>query len=86
MYIQSLIERSSALVTGNRVIVHESAQIDPTAVIGPNVVVGAGCKIGAGVKVRNSTILANTTLKPYSMICDSVIGWKNTIGSWVRIG
>lgn len=66
-------------------IVHETAQVDPTAVIGPNVVIGEGCKIGAGVKVKNTTVLGNTTLKPYSMISDSIIGWKNTIGSWVRI-
>ena len=24
-------------------------------------------------------------LKPYSLISDSIIGWKNTIGSWVRM-
>ena len=48
-------------------------------------VIGADCKIGAGVRIRNSTILDGTEVKPYSLICDSIIGWKNTIGSWVRI-
>lgn len=66
-------------------IVHPTAEVDPTARLGPNVVVGAGCKIGAGVRVRNSTILSETTLKPYSYIVDSIIGWKSTVGSWVRI-
>ena len=85
MYIQAQIEKNSGLVTGNRCIVHETAEVDPTAQLGPNVVIGAGCKIGAGVRIRNTTILDQTTLKPYSMICDSIIGWKNTVGSWVRI-
>jgi mannose-1-phosphate guanylyltransferase len=67
------------------VIVHETAEVDPTAQIGPNVVVGAGCKIEAGVRVRNATILAGTTLKAYSLITDSIIGWKSTVASWSRI-
>lgn len=66
-------------------IVHESAEVDPSAQLGPNVVVGAGCKIGPGVRIRNSTIFDQTTVKGFSLISDSIIGWKNTVGSWVRI-
>ena len=66
-------------------IVHESAQVDPTAVLGPNVVIGEGCTIGAGVRIRNSTLLGKTTIKPYSLVTDSILGWHNTVGSWVRI-
>mmetsp|Transcript_44029 Transcript_44029/g.58419 ORF Transcript_44029/g.58419 Transcript_44029/m.58419 type:complete len:155 (+) Transcript_44029:647-1111(+) len=85
MYIRSLTEKGSALVGASGVIVHETAEVDPTAQLGPNVVIGAGCKIGAGVRVKNSTILDQTTLKPYSIITDSIIGWKNTVGSWCRL-
>ena len=48
-------------------------------------VIGEGCRIGAGVRIKNATILGNTVVKPYSLITDSIIGWKNTIGSWVRL-
>jgi mannose-1-phosphate guanylyltransferase len=84
MYIMSQKEKSSAKVT-NDCIIHESAQVDASAVIGPNVVVGANCKIEAGVKIQNSTILAGTHVKAHTFIDGSIIGWKNTIGSWVRI-
>ena len=48
-------------------------------------VIGEGCKIGAGVRIKNATIFGNTTVKPYTMIRDSIIGWKNTVGSWARL-
>ena len=73
------------MVSGNDVIVHPSAQVHPEAELGPSVVIGAGCKIGAGVKISNSTILAGTEVKEHSYIDGSIIGWKNTVGKWVRI-
>lgn len=30
-------------------------------------------------------MLSNTVIKPYSYISNSIIGLKNTIGSWVRM-
>ena len=48
-------------------------------------VIGEGCVIGAGVRIKNSTILGDTVVKPYSLIRDSIVGWKNTVGSWVRL-
>ena len=66
-------------------IIHPSAEVDPTAQLGPNVVIGEGCRIEAGVKIRNSAIHAGTKIKPYSLIVDSIIGWKNNIASWSRI-
>jgi len=30
-------------------------------------------------------VLSNTVIKPYSYISNSIIGLKNTIGSWVRM-
>lgn len=67
------------------VIVHQSAEVDPSAQLGPNVVVGEGCRIEAGVRIRNATIHAGTTIKAYSLITDSIIGWKSNIASWSRI-
>lgn len=67
------------------VMVHETAKVDSSAQLGPNVVIGPGCEIGAGVKISNSTILGDTKVKPHTLIQGSIIGWKNTIGSWVRI-
>ena len=89
MYIRSLEEKKSELLSegasGSSVIVHESAQVDPTAQLGPNVVIGPGCKIGAGVRIKDTAIFDETTVQPYSFIKDSILGWKNRIGSWVRL-
>lgn len=84
MYIKSLLEKGT-LPPGLGAIVHPSAQVHPSAKLGPNVVIGEGCIIGEGCRLRNSTIFGKTVIKPYSLITDSIIGWKNTIGSWVRL-
>jgi mannose-1-phosphate guanylyltransferase len=65
--------------------VHSTAQIDETAVLGPNVVIGADCKIGAGVRIINSCVLSSTKINAHCYIKESIIGWKNNIGSWSRI-
>lgn len=48
-------------------------------------VVGKGCNIGEGVRLRNCTIMSGTVCKPYSLVSDCIVGWKNTIGQWVRM-
>ena len=91
MYIKSQVEmgsNSAALVAGHggsSIIIHETAEVDPSAQLGPNVVVGAGCKIGPGVRIRNATILDETKVNGFSFISDCIIGRQNTIGSWVRM-
>lgn len=82
MFIRSEKEKGRI---GTDVIIHASAVVEEGAVLGPNVVIGAGCKIAAGAKISNSTILAGTTVNAHSYIDGSIIGWKNTVGSWVRI-
>ena len=67
------------------VIIHPSAKVDPSAQLGPNVVIGENCTIWAGVRIANSTIFGGTEVKPFTLIQGSIIGWKNRIGSWVRI-
>ena len=67
------------------VIVHPTAKVDKTAVLGHNVCIGPGCEIAEGVKIENSTILGFTKVHAHTLIRGSIIGWHNTIGSWVRI-
>lgn len=91
MYIRSQVEKGSNDASirpgaeNSSVWVHPSAQVDPSAMLGPNVVVGEGCVIGAGCRLRNATIMSKTTVKAFTLISDSIIGWKNTVGSWCRI-
>ena len=66
-------------------MIHPSAKVDPSSLLGPNVVIGENCIIGPGCKIYNSTILSNTKVVGHTLIEGSIIGWKNTIGSWVRI-
>ncbi len=66
-------------------IVHETAVVEAGAVIGPNVVIGARCHIASGTRIVDSTILADTKVHSNSYLQGSIIGWKNTIGQWVRI-
>jgi mannose-1-phosphate guanylyltransferase len=37
------------------------------------------------VKITDSAILAGTKIHGYTFIQGSIIGWRNTIGKWVRI-
>lgn len=89
MYIKSQEEQKTSVVreghNGCSVIVHESAKVDPSAILGNNTCIGPNCVIEAGVKIENSTILGGTVVKAHTLIKGSIIGWKNTIGSWVRI-
>jgi len=41
--------------------------------------------IGPGCRIYNSTIMSNTKVNGFTLIEGSIIGWKNTIGKWVRI-
>ncbi|CAF4317218.1 unnamed protein product, partial [Rotaria socialis] len=65
--------------------------LDPTATIGercrigPNVVVGPRVIIENGVCLKNCTILADSLVKSHSWISSCIIGWRCTIGKWVRM-
>lgn len=89
MFIKSEKEKGSKSLTNNKsctdVIIHPTAVVGEDAILGPNVVIGEGCVIASGAKISNSTILAGTKVNAHSYIDGSIIGWKNTIGSWVRI-
>lgn len=48
-------------------------------IIGENVVVEEGACIA------RTTILSSAHIKSHSWIQNSIIGWKSTIGKWVRL-
>jgi mannose-1-phosphate guanylyltransferase len=49
------------------------------------VVIGPNCVIEDGVCIKRSTILANSLIKSHSWVQSSIVGWKCTIGKWVRM-
>lgn len=74
----------SATIVGD-VYVHPSAKVHPTAKIGPNVSVSANARIGAGVRLMSCIILDDVEIMENAVVCNSIIGWKSTIGRWSRV-
>ena len=66
-------------------MIHPTAKVSPISKIGPNVTIGENCVIKDGVRLRNCAILSDTVINEHSIIMNTIIGWKNVIGSWVRI-
>ncbi|CAF1096257.1 unnamed protein product [Adineta ricciae] len=71
--------------TVGNVLVDPTAKIGERCRIGPNVVIGARVVIQDGVCLKNCTILADSLIKSHSWIANCVIGWRCTIGQWVRM-
>lgn len=67
------------------VLIDPTAKIGKNCRIGPNVVIGPNCVIEDGVCIKRSTILANSLVKSHSWVQSSIVGWKCTIGKWVRM-
>jgi mannose-1-phosphate guanylyltransferase len=68
-----------------RVLVDKTAKIGAGCVIGPNVTIGPNCVIEEGVRLKNTVILEGVSVGSNSWISQTIIGWKSTIGKWVRI-
>lgn len=90
LYLKDLEERypdrlskHASMVGPN--LVDESAEIGEGSQIGPNVTIGPGCKIGAGVRLRNAVIMDGAKIGDYSLVIDSIVGWRCTVGRWVRM-
>lgn len=62
-----------------------TARIHPGCRIGPNVVIGPGVVIEEGVRVRRSTIMKDTLVQSHSWLDSCIVGWKCTVGRWVRM-
>lgn len=67
------------------VLVHPTAKIDPDVQIGPNVVVGPDAVIEKGTCLSRCIIMRGARVKPHSWVQNSIIGWRSTVGKWVRM-
>jgi len=90
LYMNFLKSKNSNLLTtgpnivGN-VIIDPEAKVDPNATIGPNVTIAKGCVIESGVRLQNACIMKGATIKKNSWVCGTILGWRSTVGKWVRI-
>lgn len=71
-------------IVGN-VLLDPTAKIGERCRIGPNVVIGPRVIVQDGVCLKNCTILADSLVKSHSWIANSIIGWRCTVGKWVRL-
>lgn len=71
--------------TVGNVLLDPTAKIGERCRIGPNVVVGPRVIIQDGVCLKNCTILADSLVKSHSWVANCIIGWRCTIGQWVRM-
>jgi len=67
------------------VLIDSSAKIGKGCLIGPNVTIGPNCLIEDGVRLKNSVLLEGVNVGANTWINQSIIGWKSSIGKWVRI-
>uniref|UniRef100_A0A146L0B4 mannose-1-phosphate guanylyltransferase n=1 Tax=Lygus hesperus TaxID=30085 RepID=A0A146L0B4_LYGHE len=90
LYLGSLRQKSPNLlyngpgVIGN-VLVHHTAKIGEGCSIGPNVTIGPHVVVEEGVCIKKSTVLENATIKSHSWLSGCIVGWKSTVGQWVRM-
>lgn len=47
-------------------------------------VIGKDVVIGDGVRLKRCTLMEGVKVKSHSWIESAIIGWKSTVGSWVR--
>jgi mannose-1-phosphate guanylyltransferase len=90
LYLEYQQEKNpQALTTGSGftgpVMVDPSAKIGANCLVGPNVVIGPNAVIGEGVRLKDTVIFEGVKVGANSWISRSLIGWKSTIGRWVRI-
>lgn len=71
-------------INGN-VLIDPTAVIGRNCIIGPNVTIGPNCVIGEGVRITRSAVFEGAKINSHSWINNSIIGWRATVGSWVRM-
>jgi len=90
MYLGSLRQKKPEMlantigIVGN-VLVDQTAKIGRDCRIGPNVTIGPDVVIEDGVCLKRCTVLKGARIKQHSWIESSIIGWKCTVGQWVRM-
>jgi len=79
----------SSLATGDGIVgpvfVDPSAKIGKGCKIGPNVCIGPNCVIGDGVRLKEAAVLEGVRIGDNTWVDRSILGWKSSIGRWVRI-
>lgn len=88
LYLDSL-EKKGHLPKGDNIIgnvlIDPSAKIGKGCIIGPNVTIGPNVIIEDGVRVVKSAILEGARIKSNSFINGCIVGWKASVGKWVRM-
>lgn len=90
LYLASMAQREptslhrGACIVGN-VLIDPSAIIGADCRIGPNVTIGPNVIIEDGVSIKRSTILKGATVKSHAWLESCIIGWRSTVGKWVRM-
>jgi len=90
MYLTSLRKNNPGLlyngegVVGNA-LVDPSAKIGKNCRIGPNVTIGPDVVIEDGVCIKRCTVLKDAHIKSHSWLESCIIGWKCSVGRWVRM-
>uniref|UniRef100_A0A1L8E1T8 mannose-1-phosphate guanylyltransferase n=1 Tax=Nyssomyia neivai TaxID=330878 RepID=A0A1L8E1T8_9DIPT len=75
---------SGPSAVGN-VLVDPTAKIGNGCRIGPNVTIGPNVVIEDGACIKRSTILNGAIVRSHSWLDSCIIGWRSTVGRWVRL-
>jgi mannose-1-phosphate guanylyltransferase len=82
-------QNPSSLASGEGIVgpvfIDPSAKIGKGCKIGPNVCIGPNCVIGDGVRLKEAVILEGVRVGDNTWVDRSILGWKSSIGRWVRI-
>ncbi|KAF7991308.1 hypothetical protein HCN44_002870 [Aphidius gifuensis] len=90
LYLSSLREKSpDKLHIGDGIVgdvlVHPTAKIGKDCRIGPNVTIGPNVVLADGCCIKRSTILKSATIKEHAWLDGCIVGWRSTVGRWVRM-
>ena len=66
-------------------MIDPSVQLGKGCRIGPNVVLGPNVCVEDGACISRSTVLEGACIKSHAWIQSSIIGWKSSVGRWVRM-
>jgi len=86
LYLPTCSEEALAYGPGieGDVLIDPTAKIGSGCHIGPNVCIGPGVVIEDGVCIKRCTIMKGTVIKSHSWLENSIVGWKCSVGQWVR--
>jgi len=80
----TMIDPARVDIRGN-VVAAQDVEIDVNVILEGDISIGRGVKIGAGCILKNCRIGENTSVQPYTVIEDAVIGTQCQLGPFARI-